>query len=94
MEAMTAFWHVINLFVPAVALGFVAAGLAKLVWRRDLAGVGYWRLAGPAAAGAALVTVAGLLFFGRDGKMATYGGMVLAAAIVLWWQGFGPGARR
>ena len=94
MEATTAFWHVINLFVPPVALGFVAAALAKLAWRRDLAGVGYLRLAAPAAAAAALVTVAGLLVFGRDGRMATYAGMVIVSAAVLWWQGFGPGARR
>jgi hypothetical protein len=29
--------------------------------------------------------------FGRDGRMATYAGMVLATAGALWWWGFGPG---
>jgi len=29
--------------------------------------------------------------FGRDGRMATYAGMVLASAGALWWRGFGPG---
>jgi hypothetical protein len=32
--------------------------------------------------------VAGLVAFGRDGRMATYGGMVLACALALWWAGF------
>jgi hypothetical protein len=36
---------------------------------------------------------AGLAWFGRDGKMATYAGMVLACALTLWWRGFGPGRR-
>ena len=38
-----------------------------------------------------LATVAGLVLFGRDGKMATYAGMVCACALTLWWRGFGPG---
>lgn len=86
-------WHVGNLFVPALALGAVAAALSKLLWRRELAGVGWLHLAGPASAACAAVVLAGLLLFGRDGKMATYGAMVLACALSLWWQGFGPGRR-
>jgi hypothetical protein len=86
-------WHVSNLFVPALALGALAAGLSKLLWRRELASVRWLRLAGPASAACAAVVLAGLLLFGRDGKMATYGAMVLACAVTLWWQGFGPGRR-
>ena len=32
--------------------------------------------------------VAGLVFFGRDGMMTTYAGMVLASALALLWAGF------
>jgi hypothetical protein len=35
--------------------------------------------------------LAGLLIQGRDGRMATYLGMVVACAAGLWWAGFGPG---
>jgi len=44
------------------------------------------------AAGLAAL-VAGLVVFGRDGKMATYGAMVIACAAGLWWAGWGPGRR-
>ena len=93
MGPLDALWHVGNLFLPSLALGALAAALAKLLWRRELAAVSWRRLAGPAVAACALVAIAGLVVFGRDGKMATYGGMVFACALTLWWLGFGPGRR-
>ena len=93
MGPLDALMHLGNLFLPAVALAALAAGLAKLLWRRELAQVSFKRLALPAAIACAVVTLAGLLVFGRDGRMATYAGMVLACAFTLWWQGFGPGRR-
>jgi hypothetical protein len=83
--------HLLNLLLVPLALGAVAAALAKLLWRRELAAVAWRRLALPACAACALVVVAGLIVFGRDGKMATYAAMVAACAITLWWRGFGPG---
>ena len=88
MGPLDAFWHLANLFVPALALGALTAALAKLLWRRELAAVRWRRLAGAAGAAGALVTLAGLVLLGRDGKMATYGAMVVACALTLWWQGF------
>ena len=93
MGPLDALWHLTNLFVPALALGSLAAALAKLLWRRELGAVSWRRLAGPACAAGALVTLVGLVLTGRDGKMATYAAMVLACAVTLWWQGFGPGRR-
>ncbi|MBA4178713.1 MAG: hypothetical protein C0505_19460 [Leptothrix sp. (in: Bacteria)] len=93
MGPLDAIWHLGNLFLPALALGALAAALAKLAWRRELAPVRWRRLALPAATASALVTVAGLVAFGRDGRMLTYAGMVGACALTLWWQAFGPGRR-
>lgn len=93
MGPLDAFWHVSNLFLPALGLGALAAALTKLIWRRELASVAYKRLAGPACAACAAVVLIGLVAFGRDGKMATYAAMVAACAFTLWWQGFGPGRR-
>jgi hypothetical protein len=87
MGPLDLLWHLTNLFVPAIGLGLVSAGLAKLAWRRALAPVPYWRLAGSTAAVAAIVTVAGLVITGQDGRMVTYAAMVLAAATLLWWRG-------
>jgi hypothetical protein len=86
--------HVVNLFLPALLLGAIAAALAKALWRRELSGVAWHRLAVPACAAGAAVALGGLVVFGRDGRMATYGAMVAACAITLWWQGFGPNRSR
>ena len=87
-------WHVLNFFAPAVGMGLIAPSLAKLVWRRDLADVSWTRLAAWVTACSAAVLVVGLIVFGQDGRMVTYGAMVCACALTLWWIGFGPGRRR
>jgi hypothetical protein len=94
MGFFDAFDHVFNLFLPAIGLGALAAALTKLLWRRELAAVPWRKLAAPACAACAAVALAGLVLFGRDGKMAMYAGMVVACALTLWWQGFGPGRPR
>jgi hypothetical protein len=94
MGFFAAFNHVFNLFVPALALGALAATLSKWLWRRELAGVPWRKLAAPASTANAAVALAGLVVFGTDGRMAMYGCMVVACAITLWWQGFGPGRRQ
>ena len=85
-----AVWHLLNFFGPAVGVGLIAPTCAKLLWRRELKGVGWTRLTLWATAGSAAVLVAGLVVFGHDGKMATYGAMVAACALTLWCVGFGP----
>ena len=91
MGPLDAFWHLSNLFLPALGLGAVAAALAKLLWRQELGAVPFRRLALPACAACAAVVLVGLVLLGRDGKMATYGAMVAVCALTLWWRGFGPG---
>jgi hypothetical protein len=88
MGPLDALWHALNFFAPAIGVALLAAGGAKLLWRRELAGVAWHRLAlwGTLAGAAALV--GGLIVFGRDGKMATYGALVAATALALWWAGF------
>ena len=88
MNPVDAFWHLVNFFAPALGVGFIAAGVTKLLWRRELAGVGWGRLGAWASAAMAAVLVAGLVIFERDGKMATYAAMVAACALALWWVGF------
>lgn len=93
MGPLDALNHFVNLFLPALALAAIAAALAKGLWRRDLAGVAWTHLTGFAAAGSVAALLVGLLVQGRDGRMATYLGMVVACAAGLWWAGFGPGRR-
>ena len=88
MNPVDAFWHFANFFAPAVVTGFIAAGATKLLWRRELAGVGWGRLGGWASAAMAAVLTLGLVIFGHDGKMVTYAAMVVACALALWRVGF------
>ncbi len=87
MDFVQALWHVTGFVAQSVVAGALAAGIAKLIWRRRLAFVPAWRLALQAAAVMALVAVAGLVVFSQDGRMSTYAGMVVAAALALWWFG-------
>lgn len=93
MGPIDALWHLLNFFAPAVGVGVLTALMAKLLWRRSLKSASLKRLMIWATAGSALALLTGLVVFGRDGKMATYGAMVLACALSVWWAGFGPRRR-
>ena len=89
MSPLDAFWHLANLFGPAIGIGLIAPTLAMLLWLGKLKGMRWTGAVLWIASGCALVTVAGLLIFGRDGRMATYAAMVLVASATLWWRGWG-----
>jgi hypothetical protein len=88
MGPLDAIWHALNFFAPALGVAVLAAAAAKLLWRRELAGVAWHRLALWGALAGAIVLVGGLVAFGRDGKIATYGALVVVTALALWWAGF------
>lgn len=89
MGALDLLWHLLDLFALAMLFGGVAAGGAKLLWRRRYATQPWPRLLLAACGSAAVVTLAGLIAFGRDGRMATYLLMVLAVVVMLGWLGRG-----
>lgn len=86
--------HLFNLVLPALVVGPLAAALAKLVWRSELRAVRWRRMALWATAAGVLAVVGGLVVFGRDGMMATYGAMIALSALALLWAGFGGGRSR
>ena len=88
MGPLDALLHLLNFVLPALALGALAAALAKGLWWRELRAVRWWALAWPAAVASLLATVGGLVLLGQDGRMLTYAAMVLACALALWWRGF------
>jgi hypothetical protein len=87
-------WHIGNLFAVPVLMGLMAAALAKGLWRQPLRAVPWLALALWASAACCLVTLAGLWWFGRDGRMATYLLTLPACALALWWRGFGQTQRK
>ncbi len=93
MGPIDAFWHMFNFFAPALGVGIIAAGGAKLLWRQELRQRSWRRLALWSSAAGALVLLVGLVAFGRDGRMLSYALMVVAAALALWWAAFAPSRR-
>ena len=88
MGLVDAFWHLSNLFGPALGMALLAPSLAKLLWRQELRAVRWRGLALWTLGAGALVVLAGLLLTGHDGRMGTYAALVLVAALVLWWRGW------
>lgn len=74
--------HVIAFAAPAVVVALILAAGLKL--RPARAGSVAARLGLLSAAGL-LVLLAGLVFFGRDGKVATYAALVLVQGSLAWW---------
>ena len=84
--------HLLNFVLPAVMVGLVVALFARFFMKKMAP-------ARAALAQAAINSIAGALafgvalwFFGRDGKMASYGAMVLVVASCQWvcakgWRG-------
>lgn len=74
-------WHLGGFVAPAVLVALVLwPGVAFRRKGRDRwAALGWLSLAG------VLVLLAGLAWFGRDGRMATYAAMVVAQGTLVWW---------
>lgn len=84
--------HLVNFTAPAAFVAIFTAFFARAVLHGKLSLPGFRRLAATCFVASLLVLVAGLGYFGRDGKMATYAVMVLTCATVPWvlargWRG-------
>jgi ABC-type enterochelin transport system permease subunit len=84
--------HLLNFVAPALLVGLLVAVLAPPLMKKARPHHS-WLIQGAINSGAGvLALLAGLLIFGRDGKMATYAAMVLACASCQWfaakaWRG-------
>jgi hypothetical protein len=84
MTAIAALGHVANFLAPALVVALMLSLLPRLRW-----GKARWRgfiqdtlwltLAGVS------VLLAGLIWFGRDGKMATYAALVVVQGSAAWY---------
>ena len=88
MNPLDIAWHLANFLAPAVVVALLTASASKLLWRDALRGVGWGRLVLAAGIGCTVTLIGGLLWFGRDGRIATYGAMIVACALCIWLVGF------
>ncbi|RYG14550.1 MAG: hypothetical protein EON92_01765 [Burkholderiales bacterium] len=77
--------HLLNFVAPALFVGTFLVVAAKLVMRRNLAAVALWKQVAINVAVGVAALLAGLIIFGRDGKMATYAALVICCASSQWW---------
>jgi hypothetical protein len=76
--------HLLSFVAPAVAVTLLVALAARILWPGTPVGDSWWvPIALNFIAGSA-VLYAGLWFWGRDGKMATYAALVVVVATGQW----------
>ncbi len=83
MTAPALLIHLLNFIAPAVFLAVVLATLGRFL----MPGAGapaWWRQVAINSAAGVLVLAAGLVWYGSDGKMATYAALVLVCGSVQW----------
>ena len=77
--------HLINFALPAIALGIMVPLFSRLIWRKILVKRSLKSQMLITSLAGLTVLIAGLVIFNTDGKMATYGGLVLVATVCQWW---------
>ena len=80
--------HLLSFAAPALAVAFFVALGARLVFREGHR-PGWWASLAANTVAGLLALGAGLWWFGRDGKMATYAVLVVAVATAQWLAGRG-----
>ena len=87
MGPLDLLWHLLSFLAPAFAVALGVALAARLLRLDRAPSRAWWApvamnfIAGTVALGA------GLWYFGRDGKMASYAALVLAVACTQWLAG-------
>jgi hypothetical protein len=79
--------HLLNFVLPALVVGCLLAAVAPLLMAKTRPNHSWLTQTIWNSATGLLVLLAGLWFFGRDGKMATYAAMVAACATSQWLAG-------
>ncbi|MDM0043687.1 hypothetical protein QTH91_04260 [Variovorax dokdonensis] len=75
--------HLANFVAPAIFLALVLPLMARFMPGASPR-MPWWRQAALQFGAGVAVLVGGLVFFGRDGAMATYSAMVLVCATLQW----------
>ena len=76
--------HLMNFLAPAVMVGLLVAVIAPLIIKAARPNHSWLTQSAINCVACGLALLAGLWFFGHDGKMATYAVMVLTCATCQW----------
>lgn len=89
MNALQFLGHLLSFLAPAFALALVLALFGRWLGSAGAPRAAWWKAAAINFVVGVAVLAAGLWFFGRDGKMATYGALVAVMATTQWLIGRG-----
>jgi hypothetical protein len=81
--------HLFGFAGPAIALALLMPLAGRFLMGRKALRRGYWPQAGLGLVVGLAVLLAGLWYFGHDGKMATYAALVVAVGTAQWLQSGG-----
>ena len=84
MGPWDAFNHLLNFAAPAAAMALLLALSGRFLGSKTPVALSWWARAAIVFVVGVAVLVAGLLVWGRDGKMLTYAALVLACATCQW----------
>lgn len=76
--------HLFGFVLPALVVGVLLAVFARILMPKVPSAPVWWAQAAINSGVGVLVLLAGLVVFGRDGKMATYAALVVAMASSQW----------
>jgi L-asparagine transporter-like permease len=78
--------HLLNFLAPALVVSLLMVLVARLSMRKRPQAHVCWAQAAINFVVCVLALLAGLMIFGRDGKMASYAALVLGCATSQWWM--------
>jgi hypothetical protein len=84
MNLLDTLIHLLSFAAPALAVAVLVALAARLIMPRQPVALAWWSHAAINSVAGLLVLAAGLWYFGVDGKMATYAGLVIVIASCQW----------
>jgi dolichol kinase len=77
--------HIINFALPAISMGVMVPLFSRLIWRKTPSKRSLKSQMLTTSLACLAVSIAGLVVFSTDGKMATYMAVVVVAAACQWW---------
>jgi hypothetical protein len=85
MSALDLLDHALNFAAPALAVALLLALGGRFIFSRHAGRHGFWTQVLVNGGVGLVALLAGLWWFGNDGKMASYAALVLCCASSQWW---------
>ena len=86
MRPLDLLLHLLNFAAPAACVALLMTLVSRIFIRRQPLAPVFWAQCAINFIVSLFVLVAGLWFFGRDGKMASYAALVVCCATSQWWM--------